>query len=184
MLVRELSKAWINSVMIHRHSSKSSRDWTITNLYCSANSDSSRLLRQEWHALPMYRTQSYIKPVHRKRYITTSNLIDMFSPRWTESAVKPFRSLLLIFALIINVVDVVGVVSLGTVFEVVGRTEEANLQLIDFIYVAEKEKEAAETQRKLAYGVHNPREWAVKKTWTQSASVFRWMGSRERSITN
>ena len=65
---------------------------------------------------------------------------------------------LLIFALIINVVDVVGVVSLGTVFEVVGRTEEANLQLIDFIYVAEKEKEAAETQRKLAYGVHNSRE--------------------------
>ena len=61
---------------------------------------------------------------------------------------KPFRSLLLIFALIINVVDVVGVVSLGTVFEVVGRTEEANLQLIDFIYVAEKEKEATETQRK------------------------------------
>jgi len=47
---------------------------------------------------------------------------------------------------------------LGTVFEVVGRTEEANLQLIDFIYVAEKEKEAAETQKKLAYGVHNPRE--------------------------
>ena len=68
----------------------------------------------------------------------------MFSPRRTESAVNPFRPLLLIFALIINVVDVVGVVSLGTVFEVVGRTEEANLQLIDFIYVAEKEKEAAE----------------------------------------
>lgn len=71
---------------------------------------------------------------------------------------NPFRPLLLIFALIINVVDVVGVVSLGTVFEVVGRTEEANLQLIDFIYVAEKEKEATETQKKLAYGVHNPRE--------------------------
>ena len=82
----------------------------------------------------------------------------MFSPRRTESAVNPFRPLLLIFALIINVVDVVGVVSLGTIFEVVGRTEEANLQLIDFIYVAEKEKEATETQRKLAYGVHNPRE--------------------------
>lgn len=47
---------------------------------------------------------------------------------------------------------------MGTVFEVVGRTEEANLQLIDFIYVAEKEKEAAETQMKLAYGVLNPRE--------------------------
>ena len=47
---------------------------------------------------------------------------------------------------------------MGTVFEVVGRTEEANLQLIDFIYVAEKEKEAAETQMKLAYGEHNPRE--------------------------
>jgi len=99
-----------------------------------------------------------IKPVHRKRYITTANLIDVFSPRRTEAAVNPFRPLLLIFALIINVVDVVGVVSLGTVFEVVGRTEEANLQLIDFIYVAEKEKEATETQKKLAYGVHNPRE--------------------------
>ena len=87
-----------------------------------------------------------IKPVHRKRYITTANLIDVFSPRRTELAVNPFRPLLLIFALIINVVDVVGVVSLGTVFEVVGRTEEANLQLIDFIYVAEKEKEAAKAQ--------------------------------------
>ena len=95
----------------------------------------------------------------------------MFSPRRTELAVNPFRPLLLIFALIINVVDVVGVVSLGTVFEVVGRTEEANLQLIGFIYVAEKEKEAAETQRKLAYGVHNPREWAVKKH-ERKARVF------------
>ena len=82
----------------------------------------------------------------------------MFSPRRTESAVNSFRPLLLIFALIINVVDVVGVVSLGTVFEVVGRTEEANLQHIDVVDVAEKEKEAAETQRKLAYGVHNSRE--------------------------
>ena len=82
----------------------------------------------------------------------------MFSPRRTELAVNPFRPLLLIFALIINVVDVVGVVSLGTVFEVVGCTEETNLQHTDFVDVAEKKKEAAETQRKLAYGVHNPRE--------------------------
>ncbi len=99
-----------------------------------------------------------IKPVHRKRYITIIKLNRRVQPRRTESAVNPFRPLLLIFALIMNVVDVVGVVSLGTVCEVVGRTEEANLQLIDFIYVAEKEKEAAETQMKLAYGVHNPRE--------------------------
>ena len=132
----------------------------------------------------MYRTQSYIKPVHRKRYITTSNLIEMFSPRWTESAVKPFRSLLLIFALTINVVDVVGVVSLGTVFEVVGRSEETNLQLTVIVSLKKKEKEVSVTRMKLAYGVHNSREWAVKKTWTQSASVFRWMGSRERSIIN
>lgn len=56
-----------------------------------------------------------------------------------------------------------GGVSLGTVFEVVGRTEEANLQLIDFIYVAEKEKEAAETQRKLAYGVTIPGNEPLRK---------------------
>lgn len=47
---------------------------------------------------------------------------------------------------------------MGTVCEVVGCTEETNLQHIDVVDVAEKEKEAAETKRKLAYGVHNPRE--------------------------
>lgn len=106
----------------------------------------------------MYRTQSLIKPVHRKRYITTSNLIEVFSPQRTESAVKPFRSLLLIFALTINVVDVVGVVSLGTVYEVVGCTEETNLQLTVIVSLEKKEKEVSETRMKLAYGVHNPRK--------------------------
>lgn len=184
MLVRELSKAWINSVMIHRHSSKSSRDWTITKLI---------LFYQQWQLAPFKARvarithvphTALIKPVHRKRYITIIKLNRRVQPptNWISGEFVPSSS-----------TDIrsnyqcrwcCGVVSLGTVFEVVGRTEEANLQLIDFIYVAEKEKEAAETQRKLAYGVHNTREWAVKKTWTQSAIVFRWMGSRERSIIN